>query len=63
MNASSDSAPASVSRTSGARLRYDVPGDRRGTIVRNLRDLGTVVVAEVTWEPGGTSGCTPTRAR
>jgi len=38
------------------RLRYDVPGQHRGTIVRNLRDAGEVIVAKVTFGPDGTSG-------
>jgi quercetin dioxygenase-like cupin family protein len=38
------------------RLRYEAPGQPRGTIVRNLHDAGEVVVAKVTFEPGGTSG-------
>ena len=38
------------------RLRYDVPGQHRGTIVRNLRDAGEVVVAKVTFGPDGSSG-------
>jgi quercetin dioxygenase-like cupin family protein len=38
------------------RFRYAEPGDDRRTHVANLRDAGTVLVAQVDWEPGGTSG-------
>lgn len=37
-------------------FRYDEPGDRQGAEVSDLPDASTVVVAEVNWEPGGTSG-------
>ena len=38
------------------RFRYAEPGNDRRTHVANLRDAGTVLVAEVDWQPGGTSG-------
>ncbi len=38
------------------RLRYDEPGANRGVTVMNLREAGDVVVAKVTFEPGGSLG-------
>jgi quercetin dioxygenase-like cupin family protein len=38
------------------RFRYTEPGNDRRTHVANLPDAGPVLVAEVNWEPGGTSG-------
>lgn len=38
------------------RFRYAEPGADRRTHVSNLPDAGTVVLAEVHWEPAGTSG-------
>jgi quercetin dioxygenase-like cupin family protein len=38
------------------RFRYDEPGANQGATVSSLADAGNVLVARVTWDPGGTSG-------